>query len=209
MGMYDTIDFPAEILRQFKDERLQKYVRLASGDSDFPLSFQTKDLYRTLDIFHFVKNDRGEYVMHQYRPTRDVRIDLPDSPDQLSWSDIMDMVVSPDKKENERKSVPHIITRTIDCIDVFDSNEIDITIDIRVILNSGKVQAIEVLEYTEKDPTERLLGEAELLKSINETQAYSKTIRGRINRRVRKFLHFICRGLQKLQNAIMKVSFKL
>jgi hypothetical protein len=68
---------------------------------------------------------------------------------------------------------------------------------------------MECIEYEEKDPTPRIERNNETMKIMEADAAYYKTFRGKVARAISKVLLSIHYKLEKFNNWLQKVAFKL
>ena len=139
--MFDTVHVPVELLKSQEDERIKKYAGLLKGDD---ADFQTKDLDNILQDFYFKKVDGG-YLIHEEKVDgKMVKTD--------GGKSILDFYF----EENSRTCSPVLITETIHLFDFYNSDTIDIVIDLKVTVVDGFLTSMECVEYEERDPKPRI-----------------------------------------------------
>lgn len=194
MGMFDTVHVPVELLKAQEDTRIKKYASLIDSETT---DFQTKDLYSAMDTY-YLKKVNGKYLLHKDHVEREV-------------------VETDDKKsifgfyfnEISRKCIQELITDTICLFDYYNSDTIDIVIDLKVKLVDGVLVSMECVEYEERDPKPRIDMENDTMKALKESAAYYKTFRGKVARACREVLLSIHKRIYKFNNWLQKIAFKL
>lgn len=194
MGLYDDVEIPVEILKSQSDERILKYASLIKGEYAY---FQTKNLDCCMLNFRFKKVD-GKYLLYK---------------DEVKGK----FVPNPDKKalfsvyfeEESRAEVAQDITATFCAFDFFNSDTLDIVIDLKVKVIDGVFVSMECIEYEERDPGPRLKQMEDTMQKLKESAAYYKTFRGRAALLVRNILLSLHKRIYKFNNWLQKLSFKL
>jgi hypothetical protein len=194
MGMFDTVYVPVELLKAQEDARIQKYASFIDSEST---DFQTKDLDSVMDTYHF-KKVNGKYLLHKDHVEREV-VETDDKKSILRFY----------FKEISRKCIQELITATFYLYDYYNSDTIDIVIDLKVKLVDGVFVSMECVEYEERDPKLRIEMKAATMKEIQESAAYYKTFRGKVARACREVLLSIHSKIYKFNNWIQKIAFKL
>lgn len=194
MGLYDTIHVPVELLKAQVDTRIQKYAGLLKGDVT---DFQTKDLESCMQDLYFKKVDGG-YLLHEEKVDGTlVKIN--------GGKSIHDFYF----EEKSRTCLPALITETICLYDYYNSDTIDISIDLKVKVVDGFFISMECIEYEERDPKPRIAKLNETMQRLKESAAYYKTFRGKLAFAARKVLLKIHRNMYKFNNWLQKLAFKL
>jgi hypothetical protein len=194
MGMYDTVYVPVELLKAQGDERIKKYANLIDSETT---DFQTKDLYNVMATY-YLKNVDGKYLLHK---------DYVES--EVVKNDDKKSIFSFYINEISRKCIPELITATFNLFDFYNSDTIDIIIDLKVVVVDGVLTSIECVEYEEQDPKPRIDREKETIKLLRESTAYYKTFRGKLALIVRKVLLSIHKKIYKFNNWLQRIAFKL
>jgi hypothetical protein len=194
MGMYDTVHVPVELLKAQGDERIKKYASLIDSETT---DFQTKDLDSAMDTY-YLKKVNGKYLLHKDH----VESEVVETDDKKS---IFGFYL----KEISRKCIQELITDTICLFDFYNSDTIDIIIDLKVVVVDGVVTSIECVEYEEQDPKPRIDRTKETIKLLRESTAYYKTFRGKLALIVRSVLLYIHKKIYKFNNWLQRIAFKL
>jgi hypothetical protein len=194
MGLYDDVTVPIEVLKLQDDARIQKYVALLSGDS---VSFQTKSLDCALRQYE-LKNIAGSYVLHlEHVETEFIKSDDPNA------------IFKFYPKVKSRSSNPELITSTLFVYDYYNSDTLDISIDLHLVLVSGVLVRVDCVKYEERDPAPRIKMLQETMSRMKETAAYYDTLRGRVALLIRRVLLATHRKAQNWINLLQEIAFKL
>lgn len=194
MGLYDDVTIPVELLKAQLDERIKKYAAVIKDDHAY---FQTKDLDCSMQKYNLRKVD-DKYLFYK---------------DLVKGKFVADK----DKKsifggyfeEESRTEVPEEITDTFFAFDYFNSDSIDIVIDLKVKLVDGVFVSMECVEFEERDPKPRIKQMEETMRKIKEDTAYYKTFRGKTAVLIRKMLLNIHYPVAKFSDRLQKIAFKL
>ncbi len=192
--MFDTVHVPVELLKAQEDERIKKYAGLLQGDVT---DFQTKDLDNALQTFHFKKVDGG-YLLHEEK----VDGKMVKTNGGKSFLDFY-------FEEHARACLPVLITETIHLYDFYNSDTLDIVIDLKAIVVDGFLTSMECVQYEERNPKPRIDQLNDTMQRLRDSAAYYKTFRGKLALSVRKVLLIIHKKLYKFNNWLQKVAFKL
>lgn len=152
--MYDTVYVPVELLKAQEDTRIKKYASLINSETT---DFQTKDLYSAMDTY-YLKKVNGKYLLHKDHVEREVV----ETDDKKS---IFGFYIN----EISRKCIQELITDTICLFDYYNSDTIDIVIDLKVKLVDGVLVSMECVEYEERDPKPRIDMENDTIKALKES----------------------------------------
>jgi hypothetical protein len=194
MGMFDTVHVPVALLKVQEDTRIQKYASLLKHEVT---DFQTKDLYNVLQNYHF-KNVDGKYLFHKDEVEGEyVKNENPNEIFGFHFN------------ETARSCNPELITDTVCLYDYYNSDTIDISIELKVKLVNGVLVSMECIEYEETDPTPRIERKNETMKMVEAQAAYYKTFRGKVARASREVLLSVHYKLEKFNNWLQEVAFKL
>lgn len=194
MGLYDDVTIPVELLKAQPDERIKKYAELIKDEY---VDFQTKDLDCSMQKYNLRKVD-DKYLFYKVV----VKGKFVESKDKKSIFGFY-------FEEESRTEVPEEITDTFSSFDYFNSDSIDIVIDLKVKLVDGVFVSMECVEYEERDPKPRIKQMEETMRKIKEDTAYYKTLRGKTAILIRKILLKIHYPLAKFIDWLQKVAFKL
>jgi hypothetical protein len=194
MGMYDTVHVPVELLKAQGDERIKKYASLIDSETT---DFQTKDLDSAMDTY-YLKKVNGKYLLHKDH----VESEVVETDDKKS---IFGFHIN----EISRKCIQELITDTICLFDYYNSDTIDIVIDLKVKLVDGVLVSMECVEYEERDPKPRIDMENDIMRQMQESRAYYKTLRGNLAWTCREALLSIHKRISKFNKWIQKIAFKL
>ena len=194
MGLYDDVTIPVELLKAQPDERIKKYAALIKDDH---ADFQTKDLDCSMQKYNLRKVD-DKYLFYKVV----VKGKFVESKDKKSIFGFY-------FEEESRTEVPEEITDTFSAFDYFNSDSIDIVIDLKVKLVDGVFVSMECVEYEERDPKPRIKQMEETMRKIKEDTAYYKTFRGKTAILIRKILLNIHYPAAKFIDWLQKVAFKL
>lgn len=194
MGLYDNVEIPVELLKAQPDERIQKYASLIKGET---ADFQTKNLDCAMLEFKLKKVD-DEYRLFKVNITGKF---LPNEDKKSIFSVYFE--------EESRTEVAQDITATFCAFDFFDSDTLDIVIDLKIKVIAGVFVSMECVEYEERDPGPRLKQMKDTMQRLKECSAYYKTFRGRAALLVRKILLSLHKRIYKFNNWLQKLSFKL
>jgi len=194
MGMYDTVYVPVALLKAQEDTRIKKYASLIDSETT---DFQTKDLDSAMDTY-YLKKVNGKYLLHKDHVERE-------------------FVETDDKKsifgfylnEISKKCIQELITDTVCLFDYYNSDTIDIVIDLKVKLADGIFISMECVDYEERDPKPRIEMYAATMKEIQERAAYYKTFRGKVSRACREVLLSMHKKIYNFNNWLQKIAFKL
>lgn len=185
MGMFDTIIFNKSVI-QGLDPKVDKYLRLL-GESE--LGFQTKDFDCLLQNF-FIEDG---CLFEQHVETRWVEESGP-------FGGFMEPVSKEKKPCNK--------TCTVQAYDMFDSEEVDIWIEIQFVFVDGVLQKTSLVKYKETDASIRIEREKQFQKQLAESIEFGKTFRGKMQRAFGRFLGKLSRQIIKFGNLIQRISFK-
>lgn len=194
MGLYDDVTIPVELLKAQPDERIKKYAALIKDEH---VDFQTKDLDCSMQKYNLRKVD-DKYLFYKVV----VKGKFVESKDKKSIFGFY-------FEEESRTEVPEEITDTFSAFDYFNSDSIDIVIDLKVKLVDGVFVSMECVEYEERDPKPRIKQMEETMRKIKEDTAYYKTFRGKTAILIRKILLNIHYPAAKFIDWLQKVAFKL
>lgn len=194
MGMYDTVHVPVELLKAQEDERIKKYASLIDSETT---DFQTKDLDSVMNTY-YLKKVNGKYLLHKDHVESEV-----------VETDNKKSIFGFYLKEISRKCIQELITDTVCLFDYYNSDTIDIVIDLKVKLVDGVFISMECVEYEERDPKPRIEMYAATMKEIQESAAYYKTFRGKVARACREVLLSIHKKIYNFNNWLQKIAFKL
>lgn len=194
MGLYDDVTIPVELLKAQPDERIKKYAALIKDEH---VDFQTKDLDCSMQKYNLRKVD-DKYLFYKVV----VKGKFVESKDKKSIFGFY-------FEEESRTEVPEEITDTFSSFDYFNSDSIDIVIDLKVKLVDGVFVSMECVEYEERDPKPRIKQMEETMRKIKEDTAYYKTFRGKTAILIRKILLNIHYPAAKFIDWLQKVAFKL
>ena len=194
MGLYDDVTIPVELLKAQPDERIKKYAELIKDEY---VTFQTKDLDCSMQKYNLRKVD-DKYLFYKVV----VKGKFVESKDKKSIFGFY-------FEEESCTEVPEEITDTFSAFDYFNSDSIDIVIDLKVKLVDGVFVSMECVEYEERDPKPRIKQMEETMRKIKEDTAYYKTLRGKTAILIRKILLKIHYPLAKFIDWLQKVAFKL
>lgn len=194
MGLYDDVTIPVELLKAQPDERIKKYAELIKDEY---VDFQTKDLDCSMQKYNLRKVD-DKYLFYKVV----VKGKFVESKDKKSIFGFY-------FEEESRTEVPEEITDTFSSFDYFNSDSIDIVIDLKVKLVDGVFVSMECVEYEERDPKPRIKQMEETMRKIKEDTAYYKTLRGKTAILIRKMLLKIHYPLAKFIDWLQKVAYKL
>lgn len=196
MGLYDTVNVPVELLKSQADTRIQKYAGLLKGEV---ADFQTKDLDNAMQDY-YLKNVGGAYLLHKDNVEGEMV-----KTKEGGGKSIFDFYFD----EKSRTCLPEIITETISLFDYYNSDTVDIVIDLKVTLVDGFLTSMECVEYEERDPKPRIDQLNETMKKLRDSAAYYKTFKGKVALALRKVLIKIHRKIYRFNNWLQKISFKL
>lgn len=194
MGLYDDVAIPVELLKAQSDDRIQKY---ASMLEDELADLQTKDLDCVMQNYRFKKVD-DKYLL--YKDV--VKGAFVENGDKKSLFNVSFV-------EESRTEVAQDITATFCAFDFFNSDTLDIVIDLKVKVIDGVFVSMECIEYEERDPGPRIQRTEEVMQRVKESAKYYKTLRGRTALLIRRILLSIHRRLSKFNSWLQKLSFKL
>jgi hypothetical protein len=194
MGMYDTVHVPVELLKSQGDTRIQKYANLITNDD---ADFQTKDLDSVMNTY-YLKKVNGKYLLHKDHVESEV-----------VETDNKKSIFGFYLKEISRKCIQELITDTVCLYDYYNSDTIDIVIDLKIKLVDGVFISMECVEYEEQDPKPRIQREEHVKNMMIESAAYYKTFRGKAAIVLRKALLVIHKNINNFNNWLQKVAFKL
>jgi hypothetical protein len=194
MGMYDTVHVPVELLKAQPDTRIQKYAGLFKCEVT---DFQTKDLESCMQEYLFKKVDAG-YLLHEEKVDGEIV-------KTNGGKSILDFYF----EEKSRACLPALITETICLYDYYNSDTIDIVIDLKVKVVDGLFISMECIDYEERDPKPRIDQLNETMQRLKESAAYYKTFRGKLALTTRKVLLCVHRKIYKFNNWLQKLTFKL
>lgn len=194
MGLYDNVAIPVELLKAQADERIKKYASLINGEY---ADFQTKNLDCCMLNFRFKKVD-DKYLLYK----DEVKGKFVPNPDKKSLFSVL-------FEEESCTEIAQDITSTFCAFDFFNSDTLDIVIDLKVKVIDGVFVSMECIECEELDPGPRLKQMEDTMQKLKESAAYYKTCRGKVARLVRKFLLSLHKRIYKFNNWLQKIAFKL
>lgn len=194
MGLYDDVAIPVELLKAQADERIKKYASLIKGEY---ADFQTKNLDCCMLNFRLKKVD-DKYLLYK----DEVKGKYVPNPDKKSLFSLL-------FEEESCTEIAQDITSTFCAFDFFNSDTLDIVIDLKVKVIDGVFVSMECIEYEERDPGPRLKQMEDTMQKLKESAAYYKTYRGKAARLVRKFLLSLHKRIYKFNNWLQKIAFKL
>jgi hypothetical protein len=186
MGMFDSIVIPKSRLLGI-DEKINKYLSL----EDEEVCFQTKDFDQTLSTY-YIKDDS---LIRENR--------------EYEWVDDKDHFLKGYMKTISTEMVPYDITTTIVCYDYSQTETLDFSVDFKIVFIHGKVKEISLERYEEKDAAPRIEREKKWEEKHKKQIAFSKTIRGKCQRQLGKFLFKIGETFSSIGSKIQHLSFKL
>ena len=107
------------------------------------------------------------------------------------------------------ETIPHDITTTIICYDYLQTESLDVSIDLKIVFINGKVNEISLFKYEEEDSAPRLEREEKITEKLKKQISFSKTIRGKCQRKLGNILYKISKIFLSIGSQIQKLSFKL
>jgi hypothetical protein len=194
MGLYDEVTIPVELLKAQTDERIKKYAALIKGKH---ADFQTKNLDCSMQKYNLRKVD-DKYIF--YKDV--VKGKFVDSKDNK-------YIFGFYFEEESRTEVAQDITATFCAFDYFNSDTLDIVIDLKIKVIDGVFVSMECIEYEEQDPKLRIKNMEETIIKIKESEAYYKTFRGKSAVLIRKILLSFYKRIHKFNSWLHKLAFKL
>jgi len=194
MGLYDDVSVPIELLKAQEDERIKKYAALLTGVN---VDFQTKSLDCCMQEY-VLKKIEDKYVLHKENVEREC-VESPDSKSIFKFHFV----------EKSRTTTPELITATLSMCDYYNSDTLDIFIDLKMELVAGVVTSIVCALYEERDPAPRLQRNKEMVQKMKESAIYYKSFRGRAAIVLRRALFAIHKKIDKCNGWLQRLAFKL
>jgi len=194
MGLYDDVSVPIELLKAQEDERIKKYAALLTGVN---VDLQTKSLDCCMQEY-VLKKIEDNYVLHKENVEREC-VESPDSKSIFKFYFV----------EKSRTTTPELITATLSMCDFYNSDTLDIFIDLKMELVAGVVTRIACALYEERDPAPRLQMNKEMVQKMKESAIYYKSFRGKAAIILRRALFAIHKKIDKCNGWLQRLAFKL
>lgn len=187
MGLFDNIIVSKSRLLGI-DEKIDKYLSLVEGEE---ISLQTKDFDQALATYS-IENDSLTYEKNN-----------------CEWVSDENHFLKGYMKTISTETIPHDITTTIICYDYLQTESLDVSIDLKIVFINGKVNEISLFKYEEEDSAPRLEREEKITEKLKKQISFSKTIRGKCQRKLGNILYKISKIFLSIGSQIQKLSFKL